>query len=425
MRRVKTGGVVLAAGIILAMACASGFAIESAQVLPKGVWNVSLTGNHYFPIKERFNPDGDAEDVAKYFNADLNSNVFPQLAALDQAFFGGTSGASTIGTSQVSFQYEVQEAKLSLQYGVTDRFTAGILIPYQWLKTNVKQVNLNTANATVGINPGFGGPGPLGGVPLIPIAAGGVPLTTADAQGLLGPGLTINGQLVPGTGLGYKPIQTWEDSGFGDIQLGGRYQYFSTEDWLLAFTGGIQLPTGKTDDPNNLVDLGFGTGCYALLFRLNNDYKGIKDLVLDATFKLDYYLPGKVEKRVTDPQHPLTTLANLEKVDMTIGTTYEIDLGGSYGFASGWNIAAMYGYSWRDKNKVSGSKGLNYGALEENTNWNYQVAMFDLTYSTIPLFREKRFFAPLTLTLHYENVFAGKNYFLKQNALGFVLAAYF
>jgi len=425
MHRGKTGGAVLAGLVFLAVACTCGFAIESAQVLPKGVWNAALTGNHYFPIKERFTPNGDTEDVAKYFNADLNSNVFPQLAALDQAFFGGTPGTATIGTSQVSFQYEIDEMKLSIQYGVTNKFTAGIIIPYLWQKTNVSQAKLDTTNATVGTNPGFGGPGPLGSVPLIPIAAGGVPLTTAQAQGLLGPGLTINGILVPGTGLGYKPIQTWEESGFGDIQLGGRYQYFATEDWQLAFTGGVQFPTGKTDDPNNLVDLGFGSGCYALMFRLNNDYKGIKDLVLDGTFKIDYYIPGKVEKRVTDVQHPLVSQENLEKVDITLGTVYEIDLGGTYGFYKGWNIAAMYGYSWKDKNKVSGSKGLNYGALEENTDWSYQYVSLDLTYSTIPLFREKQFFAPFTATLHYENVFDGKNYFLKQEAIGFVLTAFF
>ena len=425
MRRVKTGVVVLAGGIFLMVACTSGFAIESAQVLPKGLWNAALTGNHYFPIKERFNPDGDAEDVAKYFNANLNSNVFPQLEALDQAFFGGTPGAATIGTSQVSFEYEVNEMKLSIQYGVTNKFTAGINIPYLWQKTNVKQANLDTTNATVGTNPGFGGPGPLGGVPLIPIAAGGVPLTTAQAQGLLGEGLVINGQLVPGTGLGYKPIQTWEESGFGDIQIGGRYQYFASEDWQLAFTGGIQLPTGKTDDPNNLVDLGFGTGCYGLLFWFNNDYKGIKDLVLDATFKVNYFLPGKVEKRVTDTQHPLVSPQNQEKVDITLGTIYEIDFGGTYGFAKGWNIAPTYVYSWKNKDNVSGSKNLNYNSLEENTDWSFHGVTVDLTYSTIPLFREKRFFAPFTATLHYENAFAGKNYFLKQQALGFVLTAFF
>jgi hypothetical protein len=425
MRRGQAGGAVLTAGVFLMVMCTNGFAVESAQVLPKGVWNAVVAGNHYFPMKERFNPDGDAESVSKYFNANLNSNVFPQLAALDNAFFGGTPGAATIGASQISFQYEVDEMKLSLQYGVTDRFTAGILVPYFWMKTNVTQANLNTANATVGKNPGFGQPGPLGSVPLIPIAAGGVPLTTADAQGLLGPGLTINGILVPGTGLGYQPIQTWVENGFGDIQLGGRFQYFSTEDWQLAFTGAIQFPTGKTEDPNNLVDLNFGTGCYALLFRLNNDYKGIKDLVLDATFKVDVSLPGKVEKRVTDAQHPLVPQSNLEDVDITIGSIYRIDLGGTYGFSKGWNLGAMYSYSWKDKNKVSGSKNLNYAALEANTDWTFHYGSVDLTYSTIPLFREKKFFAPFTVTLHYENVFAGTNYFLKQNALGFILTSYF
>jgi hypothetical protein len=425
MRRGQAGGAALAAGIFLMMACTNGFAVESAQVLPKGVWNAALSGTHTFPMKERFNPDGDTESVAKYFNANLNSDVFPQLGALDQAFFGGTPGAATIGTSQVDFQYEANEMKLSIQYGITNKFTAGIIVPYLWQKTNVKKVNLDTTNATVGTNPGFGGPGPFGGVPLIPIAAGGVPLTTADAQGLLGPGLTINGILVPGTGLGYKPIQTWEENGFGDIQLGGRYQYFSTEDWQLAFTGGIQFPTGQTEDPNNLIDLGFGTGCYALLFRLNNDYKGIKDLVLDVTFKADVSLPGKVEKRVTDLQHPLTSPANLEKVNITIGTVYEIDLGGTYGFYKGWNLGAMYGYAWKEKNKVSGSKNLDYAALEANTDWTYQYVSFDLTYSTIPLFREKKFFAPFTVTLRYEDLFAGTNYFLKQSTLGLILTSYF
>jgi hypothetical protein len=50
---------------------------------------------------------------------------------------------------------------------------------------------------------------------------------------------------------------------------------------------------------------------------------------------------------------------------------------------------------------------------------------FDLTYSTIPLFREKQFFAPFTVTLRYEDLFAGTNYFLKQSTLGLILTSYF
>ena len=63
----------------------------------------------------------------------------------------------------------------------------------------------------------------------------------------------------------------FEFEDFEDLEIGGRWQYFRNETWKLAFTGGVRLPTGRKDDPENLGDVGFGTGAYALLFRLNQD----------------------------------------------------------------------------------------------------------------------------------------------------------
>lgn len=59
---------------------------DSAEVLPKGVFRANVTTNLYFPIDERFNPDGNTESVATDFNKNLNSGVFPDLDLVEAAF---------------------------------------------------------------------------------------------------------------------------------------------------------------------------------------------------------------------------------------------------------------------------------------------------------------------------------------------------
>ena len=71
---------------------------------------------------------------------------------------------------------------------------------------------------------------------------------------------------------GYERFETWSDNGIGDIILGGRYQYFKNDQWRLAFTGGVSMPTGDADNPDNLLDMPFGTGTWGLVFQFQNDY---------------------------------------------------------------------------------------------------------------------------------------------------------
>ena len=130
------------------------------------------------------------------------------------------------------------------------------------------------------------------------------------------------------------------------------------------------------DDPNNLVDLGFGSGAYAFLFRLNNDYTGIKDLILDATFKYDLYLPTSLTKRVfSDVFHPITN--NREEVDIAYGSQFQLETTGTYQFYDGFNLSLMYRYAFKLRDNVSGNLGYNYGSLEDLTNWNYHMFKTD------------------------------------------------
>jgi hypothetical protein len=121
-----------------------------AEVLPKGVLKLDVESKWYFPTTKRFNPDGALEDVAIDFNTSLDSHVFPGLRQLESAF-GLPSGFAKLGDSIVALKLEFIDLLVALQYGVTDRLTLGVLVPYYWQKSQVS-ARVDTSRATVGKN---------------------------------------------------------------------------------------------------------------------------------------------------------------------------------------------------------------------------------------------------------------------------------
>lgn len=419
----RTLSLLLLAG--LAFCVVAGVATaDDADVLPKGVYSVKLEYQHSFPITKRYGPDGHAEDVAVDFNRNLDSSAFADLAFLDPVTQSLGLGNATIGTSAVSFKYHIKKASLFVARGITDKFTLGVYLPYQWASNEVS-ARLDTTNANVGKNTGFDptqAPS-ASNPPLIPLLAGGIPLTTQDVQNMLGGGLFINGGQAT-AGFGFKPIASWSGSGMGDMEIGGRYQYLKTKDLRLAFTGGIRLPTGEKDDPDSLVDIAAGDGAYGILFRLNNDYTGVKNLLVNLSLRYDWMLPSRQTKRVPDsPNQPIT--ANKEKVRIDMGDIFEFETSASYEFLNGVSGSLLYRYAEKPQDRVSGSRGFAYGALQAETDWTEHIGIAGLTYSSIPRFMEKKASVPYTVTLSYKNRFAGSNNLFKSQYLILGASVYF
>jgi len=374
---------------------------EDAQVLPKGVFRASLDGRFYWPVNKKYDPDGHLEDLAADYNQRvLDSTAFPSLSDVED-YYGMPPGSANIGTSLVSFQYKFTDLFFSLTYGLTDRVTVGFTLPYYWQKNNVR-AKLDTSNATVGKKQAENTLAPLS-------EEGTVPLTTRDALDLIGRGLDIDGDgSIDIPGYGYKKFATWSERGIGDLEVGARVQYFSNDKWKLAFTGGVRFPTGKLDDPDDLVDLDFGSGAYALLFRFNHDYEVVKNLVLNATFEYDLVLPQNVRLRIPDDvNQPLTE--NRERVRRDIGDIVALKASAEYSFWKGFSASLLYHFEGKAEDNVSGNKGYNYRSVEEETDTRSQVYVVGLSYSTIPSFAEKKFPIPLRVTVAYRERFAGKN----------------
>jgi hypothetical protein len=382
---------------------------DSAEVLPKGVSRLDVTSNLYFPVKKQFNDDGDEEDVAADYNTSLDSRYFPDLA-LVEAGFGLPAGSGTLGNSIVSFEYEFTDLIFTYQYGLTDKLTLGIYIPYWWQKTKV-DARLDSSNATIGRNPLWGQVGDPFGTPLIPIALGGIPLTTEDILTLLT------------EEYGYKRLGTWSDSGISDIEIGGRYQYYDSEKWRLAFTGGMRLPTGEVDDLDNLVDEAFGDGAYVLIARLNNDYKVSKNLLLNATIGYELPLSYHEQKRILyDANDPITDIK--ETVEIDPGDSIKFEASGKYEFTKAVSCYILYKYAHKDKDKVTSPIRVRYQSLEDETDVISHIAIVGLSYSTLSLYMEKKFPIPLDFSISYRTRFAGKNIF-KSKYIILRFSAYF
>jgi hypothetical protein len=244
------------------------------------------------------------------------------------------------------------------------------------------------------------------------------PITTEDIQQVLTRG-------IPGVpGFGFKRVESFFADGLGDITTVAKYQYFRNEDWRLAVTGGVRFPTGRQDDPDSLSDVAWGSGAYALLLRLHQDYvvsnlwKGrpaagsgssdlpqTGDLVLDFTFRYDWILPDQATVRIGSAANPITR--NRESLDRDLGDRFEIEFAGTYQVLRGLSVSALYKYGWKVEDHMYGNKTFPTGVLEKDTASTEQIFVVRGTYSLLPLYLEKKFPIPLSLTVSYRDRFAG------------------
>ncbi len=245
-------------------------------------------------------------------------------------------------------------------------------------------------------------------------------MTTEDVQKLLGPGLRTGSCTV--SGFGFKRIRPFSADGLGDITALAKYQYFSNEDWRLAASGGVRFPTGRQDDPDDLTDVSWSSGAYALLLRFHHDYvlsnlwkeksaattpeiSRPGDLLLDFTFRYDWVLPDQATLRIGSS--PIVPLSQRERVDRDLGDRFEIELTGKYQLFRSLSLSALYKYGWKLEDRITGHKTFPTRVLEKDTNSTEQIFIVRGTYSLLPLYLEKKFPIPLSVTLSYRDRFAG------------------
>src|SRR5262249_7265034 len=128
------------------------------------------------------------------------------------------------------------------------------------------------------------------------------------------------------------------------------------------------------------------------------------DLVLNGTFRYDWYLPDHEVKRVPDDvNNPIT--ANRENVSRDLGDRFEFEVSAQYFLPKGFYVGALYRYGFKLEDQVSGHRGFAYKSLEDETARTEHIAMFSVGYSTLGLYRAGAFPLPMGAAVTYRNRF--------------------
>ena len=402
---------------------------DSAVVLPKGFAFFNLENRYFLPTKHEFDDNGKSVKIGEPFSQDLNSSLFTALPA----------GAS-LGTSQVDIERHFNMIRPLIAYGLTDRLTIGAIIPYIWAKNKV-HAQVDSSNATIGkssIGAGFG-------FPLVPLVGPGsnpfgdaTPLNEDDIQGLLGDGIDVNGDgVIDQQGQGLKPLETRESEGLGDIEFGGRYQYFRSEYFRAATTILAIAPTGKMDDRNDLVDIPLGDGNWAIRFQFQQDllkqqdglaknlgFPGVGDFSINTKFEYLYNFSDHRTVRVCTDNIPVCTTT--ARVRRKVGDIIEAEIQGNVGILTdGLILIGGYTYTHQSKAHFSGkTPGLPYGDLAIDSESVIHEFMAGLTFSAVPMVVKKQFPLPFVANVQYRYRPAGKNVF-DTNAIWATLSVYF
>jgi hypothetical protein len=393
---------------------APGAFADDATVLPQGNFRFSIDGLISLPITKRFTKGGGKEDIATDFNANLNSSIFSDLS-LVEAGFGLPAGSATFGRSVVDFKRHIEIYAFQLIYGLTDSLTIGVNVPYWNQKIDVK-ARLDTSGATVGFNPLIpGGVAPIG-------FAGTTAATTDDIQNFL-------------VSQGFRRVKNWSDSSFGDVLAGARYQYYKSANWRLAFTGGVRFPTGKWDDPNNLVDNNTGYDAWGLRLQLHQDYVSQSkegspvllpgDFFINTMFGYEPVFPDKKPFRVCDIHRPICPDFD-KSVKRNVGDLFNAGIAGTVALLfKGLTASVQYTYEYKMKDNFRGNLGFDYDALVIESDYRSHIVEGKISYSTLPLFLEKQFPVPLTASVGYRERVAGTNNQFNSRYIGFSLESYF
>lgn len=205
---------------------------------------------------------------------------------------------------------------------------------------------------------------------------------------------------------GYKPVDNWQANGLGDLQLLSKARVYDGTFVKSALTGGVVLPTGRTDDPDILIDKGFGDGQWDVFFGAAID-EPIADtgLTLNQYAKYTHQLPGQRTVRMVTAEESIEVPK--ERVRFKLGD--KIEAGTAVQMESDLGVGGGVGYNYYRKFGDLYKAGASSSLLAKDSLEQSHQAELELVYSGVPAFRRKEIPVPFETKVSYKRQLASKN----------------
>ena len=411
-KRIKSNSYIfLAMAIFSSFFCAfSAFAIDTV-VLPENV-RAFVFKHAEASVPDSYGSTGVEKSFAvqETLTAALIKSVSPDVEdAYNKLYALDANLASNLNMGYVDLapKINVKANAFALAWGLTDRWMIATAIPVMSADVSLSGGFYNTMsiNQTVSALQAYASD------PSKAQAARNQALALANAlsAGVPQPkGEYLQGVIV--NDYGYKPVGNWNASGIGDLQVFSVYKLINNDNYKQAIKGGIDLPTGRIDDPDNLLDVPFGTGYFATYLETLHDFVLVPGLLTfssgarytynwstDRTFRLSpsstFPLTSRKESLSYKPGNSITLAGE-------VSAKFFRSLGGY----------VNYTYKRKESDSIQGvDPSYNYTILSTNTNSSAHSFAVGVSYSTVDLFLRKKFPVPFKLGISMSRVFRGIN----------------
>ncbi len=402
-------------GLIVLLALPHPAAADDAKVLPQGRWRLRAVTS-FSQAEGKYGDDQLTQSLGSPLSRPITANFLTkagivkgldEIAARKNLFKAGEGDQflnETIADLESSIRTEVYSLTLVAEYGLTSRLSVGLIVPMVHGKTEFEGRLTPSANylaATEALAPDSS--------ERFLRQSLASSLSLASFNQILQKQYGYNGALA-----------SWSGSGLGDIEMGAKYQYFRNTQWRATAKGGVRLPTGREDDPNELLDLAFGDGQIDMGFFSLVDHDVSQRL--SFTWELGYtiQLPHSTEVRVPLSEDLPLGLAKTSTTH-TPGDFWETALETHLSPLSRVTFSPRY----RFKQKFSDSyTGAAAELLETGTSQLLHEGQATLEYSNLAAVRAGRERFPFSVSAFYRMNFAGRNV-TDFRSTGLQLKAYF
>jgi hypothetical protein len=379
---------------------------ETATVLPKHISRMRGISVLGLPVTHTFNNDGNLNEAMEPLNISLpaaqQAASSPDLKRLYDGLnnFEPGLGDSLFQTDfyaqgQVSFQRYI----FAYEHGLTDRISIGAIVPVVSYTTRTS-FNTSVYSNAAAVKERVRGIQPLeDGVDQFAKS-----LPTPDEY---------NAKLF--TSRGYKIPGYASSTGLGDMEVGAKYQFYHSDEILSAVQAGFRLPSAThSKDYSNLLDQASGDGQTDFGVLGIAQYMPTSDTTLEASAKITLQLADAENMPVRFAgQSELPDLNNpqqWDRVQRDLGDMFDSDLSITQTWLNkSLTTYAVYQYELKAQDMYSGRAGFDYHSLMANTRSEAHHYELGVGYSTIQLFREKKFAIPLETRIAVNDVFYGIN----------------
>jgi hypothetical protein len=224
----------------------------------------------------------------------------------------------------------------------------------------------------------------------------------------------------------YDALESSEETRIGDIRIVGKNLVHQKGRFDVAIKSMLTVPTGEPTKVNRAVDIGSGDGQWDVGLGVATDWNYTESNVFSAYVAGIAQLPNSMSRRIPEENDSKLSPDVDNNTKMDLGDVVNFQIGNKYSFLKGMSLTTAYTLQYKGRDKYSGSKfgSQRYNWLEKDTAQSMETVHVALGYSTIQLFREKKFPAPIEANVGLNRVVGGRNA-INDYLVSFELAAYF